>query len=180
MAEGVTDAPEAPQGAAEAPATETPTAEGSAPKWEGDFNPDRAARLVDNLRGDNAKLKETLGDLQKRLGEKEDAEKTELQRIIERAEKAEREAAEHRTALTVAKAAREHGVPDELLGFLSGANEEEIQAKAKLLAEKLGTAGKTPELPGKPKPKLVPGNGSDADPGDLDPHAIAERIRARY
>lgn len=131
---------------------------GKAPKWDGEFDPERAARLVENLRGDNESLKKKLAELSAKLGEKEEAEKTEFQRLQERAEKAERELQNLRTEALVMKAARKHGIPDELIEFITGSSEEEIESRAERLAQHMA-AKKTADLPGKPKPKLVPGDG---------------------
>lgn len=148
------------------------------PGWEGEFDPDRAARLVNNLRDEGKKYKEELAELKKRLAEKEDAEKSELQRIQERAERAEKELNETRSALLVAEVAKEYGVPANLL---DGKDREEIEARAKALAE-WASASKRPadDLPGRPKPKLVPGSGSDGDDESFDPAAVAAKIRQRY
>jgi len=157
--------------------TETAPADGKAPGWEGDFDPDRAARLVTNLRDESKKAKDELADLRKKLAEKEDAEKSELQRIQERAERAEAELNQTRSALLVAEVAKEYGVPADLL---NGSNREEIEARAKALADWAG-ASKRPadEVPGKPKPRLVPGSGAATDDA-FDPAATAAKIRARY
>lgn len=149
------------------------------PGWEGDFDPDRAARLVSNLRDESKKAKEELAELRKRLSEKEDAEKSEFQRLQERAERAEAELNNTRSALLVAEVSKEYGVP---AGLLTGATREEIEARAKALAE-WAAAPKNPadEMPAKPKPRLVPGSGaSDADTSDFDPVATAAKIRANH
>src|SRR5690606_41364792 len=91
-------------------------------------------------------------------------------------EKAEQELAQLKTQSFIASALREHGLSEDLSEFVSGGSEEEIKAKVAKLAEKLGT---TPVVPGKPKPKLVPGDGSGAAAPDFDPEAIAAKIRKR-
>ena len=159
-----------------APDAPTPD-EGKTPGWEGDFDPERAARLVTNLRDESKKAKDELAELRKKLAEKEDAEKSELQRIQERAERAEAELNQTRSALLVAEVAKEYGVPADLL---NGSNREEIEARAKALAEWAGAAKRpADEVPGKPKPKLVPGSGAATDDA-FDPAATAAKIRARY
>lgn len=159
--------------------TATPAAlEDKSPGWDGEFDPERAARLVANLRDESKKAKEELAELRLKLTEKEDAEKTELQRIQERAERAEAELNATKSALLVAEIAKEYGVPADLL---SGNTREEIEARAKALADWAG-ATKRPadEIPGRPKPKLVPG-GSPTDTSEpFDPVATAAKIRARY
>lgn len=174
-----------PKETAEAPAkvdntpAKSDTAEGKGPGWEGDFDPDRAARLVTNLREESKKAKDELAELRKKLTDKEDAEKSEFQRLQERAERAETELNQTRSALLVAEVSKEYGVPADLL---TGSNREEIEARAKALAEWAG-AGKRPadDVPGRPKPKLVPGNGAATESSEtFDPVATAAKIRARY
>lgn len=160
-----------------APNDSAPT-DGKTPGWEGEFDPDRAARLVNNLREESKKSKDELAELRKKLAEKEDAEKSELQRIQERAERAEAELNQTRSALLVAEVAKEYGVPADLL---TGSTREEIEVKAKALAEWAGAAKRpADDVPGKPKPRLVPGVGGGSDGEAFDPAATAAKIRARY
>lgn len=60
--------------------------------------------------------------------------------------------------LRLERAARRYGLDDELLGFLSGETDEEVEAKAKTLAAKLNTA--PAERPG-PRPDPTQGQGAD-------------------
>ena len=168
-AETSPDTAEAPGDTASAETTED-----KAPKWDGDFDPERAAKLVANLRSEKAELKRELDELKKALGEKEEAGKSETQKLLERAEKAEKELAQLRTQSFIASALREHGLSDDLAEFVSGGTEEEIKAKVAKLAEKLGPK---PTVPGKPRAKLVPGEGSEAAPAEFDPEAIAAKVR---
>jgi hypothetical protein len=147
----------------------TPPATDKAPKWEGNFDPDRAARLVENLR---AELAETKSKLKTR----EDAEKSEAQKLAERAEAAEKELAQERKVSAV----KAHKLPASLAPYLTGSTAAEIEASAKALAEELGIhpgAEATEALPGRPRPRLVPGNGSDdgAEPFDAAKVAAAAR-----
>lgn len=150
-----------------------------APKWEGEFDPDRAARLVENLRKEAAQAKERAATLEKAQQEREDAEKTEAQRNADRAERAEADAKSARRELLAAKSVAKHGLPESAVGFLTGDTAEEIEAQAAALAELASASTKRPaeEIPGKPKPRLVPGQG-EALGDDFDPTAVAERIRA--
>lgn len=159
-------------------ATTTPT-DGKSPGWDGDFDADRAARLVTNLREESKKSKDELAELRKKLTEKEDAEKSEFQRLQDRAERAETELNATRSALLTAEISKEFGVPAELL---TGSNREEIEAKAKALAE-WATAAKRPsdEMPSKPKARLLQGHSSGDTEGEaFDPAVTAAKIRERY
>lgn len=172
------DTTEAPAPVETASPKNDTASESKGPGWDGDFDPERAARLVTNLRDESKKAKEELAELRKRLSEKEDAEKSEFQRLQERAERAETELNQTRSALLVAEVSKEYGVPADLL---TGANREEIEARAKALAEWAGAAKRpADDVPGKPKPKLVPGAGAVDEGSPFDPNAAAARIRARY
>lgn len=156
----------------------TPPADDKGPGWEGDFDEERAKRLVINLREEKKKAADELAELRKKLAEKEDAEKSEFQRLQERAERAESELNETRSALLVAEIAKEFGVPAALL---TGKDREEIEAKAKALSEWAGAAKRpADDVPGKPKPKLVNGNGASDDGEAFDAMATAKKIRERY
>jgi polyhydroxyalkanoate synthesis regulator phasin len=178
MANEPNETTEAPAKVEDTTATTTPEPDKS-PGWEGEFNPDRAARLVSNLREESKKAKDELTELKSKLAEKEDAEKSELQRIQERAERAEAELNATRSALLIAEVAKEYGVPADLI---SGKDREEIEARAKALADWAG-ASKRPadDVPSRPKPKLVSGAGASGnDDEPFDPVATAAKIRARY
>lgn len=180
MADGQnTDDASTPDGAADTPTPPADSKPADAGSWDGDFDADRAKRLVENLRAEKKKAQDELTEARKRLGEKEDAEKSELQRIQERAERAERELSETRQSLLVATVAKKHGVPESLL---SGSTEEEIEAKAVALAEWAGSTKKpADDVPGRPRPRLAPGNGSDAEPVEEDVAEIVKKIRgSRY
>jgi hypothetical protein len=164
------------------PAPDAPKTD-DAPKttFSGDFDPERAARLIDNLRGEIADLKKDLGTARTALQEREDAEKSEAQKIADRAAAAEKAAADAKRALLIERATRKHSLPEDVVEFLTGDTEEEIEAKAARLAS-LGAPKKdgeeTPpaDLPGKPKADLVPGHGGE-ETAPFDPDAIAAAAR---
>lgn len=168
------EAPTAPTGEdATAPA---PTTQDKAPKWDGDFDPDRAATLVAKLRQERDGFKTERDALAAKMGEKEDAEKSEFQRLQERAEKAERALKEAETSLLRAKVAKEHSIPEDLVGFLTGETEEEMKARA----ESLSAFVKAPadDVQGKPKPALTPGHNAPPE-AEFDPEKVAAAAR-RY
>jgi vacuolar-type H+-ATPase subunit I/STV1 len=147
-----------------------------APKFEGDFDAERASRLVANLRAEVDALKSDRDSLKSTLTEKEEAEKSEFEKAVSRAERAEQELAEARSRLLVAEIAKEYGVPAELL---NGSTKEEVEARAKALSEWAGAAKRpAEEIPGKPKARLVPGN-APGDSDAIDPVALAAEIRSR-
>lgn len=182
MADEATTAPAAPvvEGASADP--ETPTTE-QAPPWGENFDPARAWSTIQAQRAAEAELKKELASFRQAQKEKEDAEKSEAQKLAEAIEAAKKDAAEARRELLVSRAAVKHSIPADYLEFLTGATAEAVEAQAVKLAAML--AGKptaeppAPEVPGKPKPALVPGQGGDEAPGGIDPEALAKSIRAR-
>ncbi|MEU4568670.1 hypothetical protein [Micromonospora sp. NPDC023956] len=150
------------------PSTTPPAPSDKAPKWEGDFDPDKAARLVANLRDELAAVKG-------RLKTREDAEKSDLQKAQERAEKLAADLKAERQK----DAAKSHKLPASLAKHLTGETAEEIAASAKALADELGLAQTEAEpLPGRPKPRLRPGHAAPGDTsGAFDPAAVIKAAR---
>lgn len=172
----------------EKPATEEKP---STPPWGENFEPERAWRLIQNLRGDNEGLKKERDDARAEAAEfrtaaeksGEDRDKA-LKAAVERAEKAERDLA-----------IRKHNLPDDVVeefaDYLSG-SPEEVDARAARLAARLSKASETEtppvededndeggDIPAKPKPALTPGHGGD-DAAPFDPAAIAAAARSRF
>ena len=150
--------------------------------FEGEFDAERAARLIENLRADLAKIKTERDEARTALQEKADAEKTEAQKLQDRLAAAEETAKKTGRALLIERATRKHSLPDDVVEFLTGDTEEEIEAKAQRLAA-LGSPKKDESkeepgsgLPEKPKADLVPGHGGD-DAETFDPDAIAAAAR---
>lgn len=149
-------APAAPAVPAAQVAPVVPAA-GTAPQWEGEFDPARAARLVENLRTESNAHKAALTAAQAKVAEFEQAQMSEQDKVAQRAQ-----AAETRLAETYRKLAMvSHKLPENAAEFLTATSPEDIEAQAKRLAATFPTqsAGTPPEpLP----PTLpIPGNGSD-------------------
>lgn len=172
--------PDAQVADAQAPAETAPPATAPKPEetppWGDDFDPARAWKTIQTLREKEKRLQ----DFERAQREREDAEKTEAQRLADRLAEAESAAKSARTDLLRERALRSFAIPEDLAGFLTGDTEEEIQAKAEALAKYAGAKAPGAEVPGKPKPRLVPGSGApdsaSADPED--PAALAAKIRA--
>ena len=86
----------------------------------------------------------------KRLAEIEDAAKTEQQRLEDRATAAERERDEARVELTRLRMAARYGITEDDLDLLGSGTDEEIEARAKRLAERLAPHPAAPAVPGRP------------------------------
>lgn len=164
-------APDAPATPPPAPATPAPGTPPAAPTWDGPFDPDRAARLVENLRADLAaeRAKRTapapeVAELKSQL----DTLSAELTRTRLDAARAD--------AVAAAK------VPAHLAQYVSGSTPEEIKASAeKVAADFAAAAGQPaeapPALPGLPAPAPTSGRApADATPA-FDPVATARAAR---
>lgn len=156
------------------PASSAPAADpGKAPKWDGEFDADRAARLVENLRADVKKRDDEIATLKaasERGAASSKSAEERLAALEARAEKAEHD-------LLVATAAKKHGIPDDLVGFLTAKAPEDLDTQAEALAR----YAKKPadDVPGKPKPALKPGAGADSAPEPFDAAKVAAAIRRR-
>lgn len=174
MAEGQTAAPEAPETAAPAAEPATPPAEPAQQKWAGEFDAERAARLVDSLRKELAEAKG-------KIGARDAADMTEVQKLTARAETAERELAEARTANLRAAVAARFGLPAELAEFLTGTDEAAMTAQAEVLAKTAAPQAPPAEMPGRPVARMMPGHAAHAGDDDaaFDPAAVAKAARRR-
>ncbi|WIM94814.1 hypothetical protein ACTOB_006868 [Actinoplanes oblitus] len=170
MSEDPTTSPStAPAGngdtADDAPST-TPPPSGQVPQWEGDFDPERAARLVENLRRDlaeaRAKAKTPASEVAE-LKSQFDALKGELTQSRLDAAKAD----------AIASAC----IPAHLAAYVSGSTPEEIKASAEKVAADFSVSVDPDPIPGRPKPRLTPGHATDDSAHSFDPVAVAGASR---
>ncbi|MFC7330813.1 hypothetical protein [Marinactinospora rubrisoli] len=141
-------------------------AEAAKPRAEKDWEAE-AAKWKTLARKHEARVKD-LVPAAERLRELEDAQKSELEKLQGSYEEALGAASRAQHELWRERAARRHGLDDELLGFLTGESEEELDERAKVLATKL--AAHAEEARPKPGPapdptrgQSPPGGGSTAD-----------------
>src|SRR5690606_3339290 len=107
-----------------------------------------------------------LAELKSKLAEYERAQMTEAQKLQADYEAAQKELANLKREMALKDVTSKYNLPEELTQFVTGDNAEEMEAKAKLLAEKI--AATPAEIPGKPKLRPTPGNGAaDDTPGQL-------------
>lgn len=162
-------APAAPAAPAPAPAAPAETAPANAPKWDGDFDPARAAQLVANLREEIKGLKDKYGDAQAKLTEYQQSNMSDAEKIAARVQAAESELATLRREKAVSDALRTHSLSDAAAKLLTGTSPEEINEQAAALAALIPAKqaeGLPPTLP-------VPGNGSD-------PSAVSQLTREQF
>jgi hypothetical protein len=173
------------------PADSTPTPDAAAstapaapetPPWGADFDPSRAWSLIQGLRGDKEKLSGKVSAFEKAAQERADAEKTEVQRAIERAERAEKAVADREAADKRRAVISKHGLGDEDAAFLAGVSDDDLDARAQALAARLGVGKATDAaeaIPGKPTPTLTAGHESSDAAEAFDPLALAEKVHKR-
>lgn len=126
-----------------------------------------------------------LRELRSRLAEYEDRDKTELQKAQEAAKQYEQELNATRVANARLMAAAIHNLPPDLIDLLGDGTDEEIDARAKLLAEKLAASAPPPQAERDPSPaqtrpveSLIPG-ARPASQEPEDPNAWLRRMAGR-
>ncbi|UDL14612.1 scaffolding protein [Arthrobacter phage KeAlii] len=165
--------------------------EGGSNPWGDDFDAEKAWRLVQNLRAEVTGLKTERDNLKTErdnLKSEKDAAadegKSELQKLQDRIAEIEKASKDKDRDLALQKVLRKHPELEEFADLLTGETEEELSQKAERLA-KIGkksdddgeqNPGSSTELPGMPKPNLVPGHGG-GDSEAFDPVAIAKAAR---
>lgn len=157
------------------PQTQEPDT-GAAPKdWQAE------AAKWKNLARKHESTAKTNSDAAKRLTEIEDAQKSEQQRLQDRATAAEQRALQLQSANARLLAAATHGIPADLIDLLGDGDEEQINERARLLAEKLTAASPAPAptAPSSTRPveSLKPGAAPAAR--EVDPDAWLRQMAGR-
>lgn len=128
----------------EVPEVETPAVETPAPSTDGPIQLPEDHPLVKTLAAQKELIR-GLKDKAGRLDELEEANKTELQKALERADAAEKAAETAEAARLRASIAARHGVPEALL---TGSTEEQLEAAATALLSFKGTTPSAPSSDG--------------------------------
>lgn len=141
------------------------------PPWgdDADFNPEKAWKLIENLRFDNTTLKSDRDGLKSKVDAFE-SEKLSAQEKLEKELGDARTQAETATAEAAKmRAAIKHGLSEEDLDLLGSGTAEEIEARAAKLAARIAAQ---PTGPRAPAPN--PAQGTSGQP----PRTVAEQIAA--
>lgn len=169
--------PNTPTEGTPAPATgqeptpaQTPPAQPTQPAqtWQGEYDPERAARLVDNLRTEAQGYKTEIATLREKVAGFEQAQLSDAEKLTQRAESAETELVTARREAVMLR----HGLPDEAAELMSGTTVEEINARAEKLKGLFGTR-QTQEPEPLPSTLPIPGNGAD-------PQAVSQLTREQF
>lgn len=113
-------------------------------------------------------LREEAAGYRVKLKQIEDAQKSELERAQEAAEAAQRELAESKSEAARLRIAAKHGIGEDYLDFLTGADEQDLEAKALKLSELIAKPEAAPRT-------VVPSEGQSELP--LNGSALEEALK---
>lgn len=156
------------------------------PPWgsDEDFDPDKAWKLIQNVRSDAEKAKAEREELAKKVKAHEDATKSDTEKLEERATGAETKANEFegkflRLDVALEKAPEGMLLPQvrKLAKRLSGSNREELEADAEELFAEFAPDSDDDEKPRRrPTERLRPGAAPSAEAEPNDPAKLAEGV----
>lgn len=151
------------------------------PPWGDDdkFDPERAWRLVRDVRADAARAKAERDELAKKVKATDDATKSEQEKLEERAVGAEGRAAKAETDAARLRVAVRKGLSETLAGRLVGESEEDLETDADKLLDELrgGKDDKTPR--GRPREPLRSGAAPAASDEQDDMDGLIRRAAGR-
>lgn len=159
----------------------TAQTEGQEPEAKADDSqlPDWAQKELERARKEAATYRTKLREVEplaEKARELEEAQKTEQQRLMERAEAAEAERRRLESAVNRLRIAAKNGIPEELADLLGDGDEESLETRAKALLEWRGGSGSP--IPSTPveatRSTVLAGDDTPADPNDW----LRARIRA--
>lgn len=110
--------------------------------------------------------------------EVEDAQKSEIQKATERAQTFEQKLADMQATNARLLAAASHNIPPELIDLLGSGTDEEINARAEVLAERLKPATPAPAAQ-RPVESLTPGAAPASGSGDATPDQWIRQLAGR-
>lgn len=160
-----------------------PVHPGDSPEEE-QFDAARAKAKIAKANSEATNLRKRLKELEPQLAELakiKDANKSETEKLSERASKAEQDATSAQSELLRLRVAMRKGLTEAQARRLVGSSEEELEADAdELLASFGGKQDPRPTPPaGKPKPALRGGGDPEQPVEETDPRKLAEAIRRR-
>ena len=141
--------------------------------------PDWAAKELEKARKEAANYRTKLREVEPlaaKARELEESQKSETQRLIERAEAAETERKRLESHVTRLKVAAKHGIPEDLADLLGEGDEETLDTRAKALSEWRGASA---PVAGRPveatRSTVLAGDDTPADPNDWLRRRISDR-----
>lgn len=144
-----------------------------------DFDPDKAWKLIENVRGDVDKLKKERDALAAKVKEAEDATKTDAEKREELAQAAKQQADAATREAARLRIALKKGLTETQAKRLVGDNEEELEKDADDLLASFknddgGDGGDGSRRT--PKPRLRTGAAPSSDPEETDPEKLAAQV----
>ncbi|WP_372344743.1 hypothetical protein [Streptomyces sp. KL116D] len=123
---------------------------------------------------------EQLRSAAQKYQEFEDTQKTELQRANDRAQAVEQQLADLRSTNARLMAAATHNIPPDLIDLLGSGGDEEINARAEVLAERLkATAPTAAPAQQRPVESLTPGAATASGSAEATPDQWIRRLAGR-
>jgi hypothetical protein len=156
----------------------------AAPPWGDDanFDAERAWKLLEATRADREKLKTERDALAAKAKEIADAEKSETDKLTERATAAEKAAGESTLEAARLRVALKKGLTETQAKRLIGATEEELEADADelLLSFQNDDGRQDPDPLRRPRERLRPGAVPASELEETDPAKLAAMVPRRY
>jgi hypothetical protein len=139
-------------------AGQSKTGDGKTPTnvWD---NPESARKEIEKVRREAANWRTKFRQAEPQLTEYQkwlDSQKTEQQRLAEAKETVERELTTLRSANARLMAAATHNLPPDLIDFLGDGTEEQIDERARVLAERLSVSATPAETAAPKQPRPAP------------------------
>lgn len=166
-------------------AAEAAAAEAAKKPWgdDKDFDPDKAWKLIQNLRGDVDKAKKRGDDLAAKVKGFEDASKTDTEKLEERATTAESQLSATQREAARLRIALKKGLTETQAKRLVGDSEEELEKDADDLLASFkdddGDGGGSGDRRGTPKPRMRTGAAPASEPDETDPDKLAAQVPRR-
>lgn len=131
-----------------------------------------------NLSRKHEKQAKANADAAKKLSELEEKDKTEQQKLADKATLEAKRADEAELKALRYEVAQDKDVPKKLMKFLTGSTQEELEESADelLAALKEDEGDDKSKGGGRPKEKLKPGATPDPEPAETDPTALVAKI----
>lgn len=145
-------------------------------------DPEVARKEIEKLRRESAGWRTKYREAEPQLTEYQkwqDAQKSEQQKLVEAKEAAERQLGDLRSTNARLLAAATHNIPPELIDLLGGGTDDEINARAEILAERLkATAPASTPTSQRPVESLTPG-AAPSSAAPTDPDAWIRKLAGR-
>lgn len=147
---------------------------------DADFDPEKAWKLITNLRGDVDKIKKDRDGLAAKVKEHDDASKSEQEKATETAQAAQQQADAATREAARLRIALKKGLTETQAKRLVGDTEEDLEKDADDLLESFKTDDDDGDAARRtPKPRLRTGAASSSEPDETDPEKLAEQVPRR-